>query len=471
MITGELARVPALVTEVGQWAVDRRVREAERLADVIASGADVLWASPQVAGRAETSPAQVGEALATGLTILAHRPGGVRFGGLHWHAHPVGCCSGTSAIPGMDAWATPMSTAPGRKRGAVFTPRAVADDVVAGALGVAIQEATAADIELLRVADIACGSGAFLVAAARYLADALTAAWDEDERARARDLYGTDDTATAARAVVTHRCLVGVDIDPLSVELTAVALQLLAPTVAPPGPRLPGLRVGDALVGHPGRGDGAAEFPAGAARLDWPEESPDVFARTEGQSCGFDAVVGNPPFLGGLKLTGALGEAYREHLIHAVAGGMRGTADLAAYFWLRAHQLVHRYGVVGVVATSGLLRGATARVGRDQLARCGWRPYRLVSQMTWPARSAAVSVCMVWTHRLADPEDHLRNLPDEPPPEGKFVSTVTIDGRTVHLFRHPPGLHETANNPMPPLVRGATTRRGAVATVPTRGML
>ena len=28
----------------------------------------------------------------------------------------------------------------------------------------------------------------------------------------------------------------------------------------------------------------------------------------------FDAVIGNPPFLGGQKLTGSLGTAYREYL-------------------------------------------------------------------------------------------------------------------------------------------------------------
>ena len=33
----------------------------------------------------------------------------------------------------------------------------------------------------LKVADIACGSGAFLVAAARYLADRLVEAWDREE--------------------------------------------------------------------------------------------------------------------------------------------------------------------------------------------------------------------------------------------------------------------------------------------------
>ena len=38
----------------------------------------------------------------------------------------------------------------------------------------------------LKVADIACGSGAFLVAAARYLADRLVEAWHrEDSRAPA----------------------------------------------------------------------------------------------------------------------------------------------------------------------------------------------------------------------------------------------------------------------------------------------
>ena len=45
-------------------------------------------------------------------------------------------------------------------------------------------------------------------------------------------------------------------------------------------------------------------------------------------------LVGNPPFLGGSKLTAAFSSSYREHLVRVIVGGARGTADLIAYMSL-----------------------------------------------------------------------------------------------------------------------------------------
>ena len=69
--------------------------------------------------------------------------------------------------------------------------------------------------------------------------------------------------------------------------------------------------------------------------LHWPLEVPDVM-----EQGGFDAIVGNPPFLGGQKLTGALGRDLRDWLVNVLAGGTRGSADLVAYFFLRAVALL-----------------------------------------------------------------------------------------------------------------------------------
>jgi Eco57I restriction-modification methylase len=437
-LAAALAAVPTMIAEVGGWPADRRGKEAEEAADVIASGADALWLtdSHQIR-RSEVSPDQVGAAIATGLAILAHRAGGVRFGGLHWHADPTACVS----CPGLGVWTDPTGDTPRATRGVFYTSRALAEEVVTNALGVLLEPVSpgglAGDIEGLRVADIACGSGAFLVAACRFLADALAVAWAADERATALDRYQTTDVTTAARAHVAGTCLFGVDIDPLPVELAALALQLLAPSVQPAGGRLPGLRVGDALIGrsHPRRDNTVTTFPGTPARLDWPEAFPDVFRPG---ALGFDAIVGNPPWLGGLKLPGALGVAYREHLVAAVARGVRGSADLAAYFWLRAHELVSPFGVVGVVGPHALLRGASARVGRDQLTRRGWRPYREVTARTWPARPAAVCCCLVWTHLYAHPPVDLRDRDELPIPGRVLVGTVTttVDGADDEIRRY-----------------------------------
>jgi hypothetical protein len=468
-----IAAVPAAVTEAAGWTAARRIREAERCADLIASAGDVLRAAPAAAGRAEVTPSQVTSAVVTGLAILACRRGGVGFMGAHWHAGRSPClaCPGPGTLPLFGL--PPAPAAPG----VVFTPRPLADDVAVNALAAVTGQLPAADIRALRVCDPFCGTGAFLLAAARYLGATLAAAWisdgDEAEPANLCTLYGTTDPVMAARGMVIAHCISGADLDPVSVELAGLALQLLAPEcgtdhvldvddgeyewyvgaplpgyqagqharlLRPPGPpsaRLPGLRAGDSLAGRPA-GDGSAGL--NAAAVHWPEAFPEVFA-----SGGFDAVIGNPPFLGGLKIPGALGRHYREYLVTAVAGGRRTTADLAVYCWLRMHQLTRPHGVVGIVGPDALIReaGDNAKFADDLRDKHGWQVYRKVTNLKWPARSAAVRICTVWTCQRfgADPPELIRNVFETPPPATiwQHVRTVDADGTPLRVYeRRPP---------------------------------
>jgi hypothetical protein len=74
----------------------------------------------------------------------------------------------------------------------------------------------------------------------------------------------------------------------------------------------------------------------GRRTFHWPVEFPEVFLF----GGGFDAMIGNPPFMGGKRITGALGTAYREYLVEYLAAGVRGNADFVAYFFLRAFALL-----------------------------------------------------------------------------------------------------------------------------------
>lgn len=127
----------------------------------------------------------------------------------------------------------------------------------------------------------------------------------------------------------------------------------------------------------------------------WPIEFPEAFL-----DCGgFDAVVGNKPYLGGQKLTGALGEAYREYLIHALANGVRGSADLIAYFALRASELINDTGTMGLVATNTLSQGDTRQVGLDQVVAKGITIYDAIKSMPWPSKSSVLECCVVWASK------------------------------------------------------------------------
>ena len=128
--------------------------------------------------------------------------------------------------------------------------------------------------------------------------------------------------------------------------------------------------------------------------LHWPLEFPEVF-----EQGGFDAIIGNPPFLGGKKISGPLGTAYREHLVTVLGRGVKGNADLVAYFLLRAHDLLNPGGQTGLIATNSLAQGDTREVGLDQLAADGVAIRQAVKSRPWPSQSAALEYCAVWTSR------------------------------------------------------------------------
>ncbi len=131
--------------------------------------------------------------------------------------------------------------------------------------------------------------------------------------------------------------------------------------------------------------------------LHWPLEFPEVMRRG-----GFDAVVGNPPFIGGQRLTGAIGKDVREYLVEHLSKGKRGSADLCSYFLLRNLDISWR-GRVGIIATNTIAQGDTREVGLDQAVGNGVSVYRAVKSQPWPG-TASLEVSLVWVGHASDGE-------------------------------------------------------------------
>ncbi|WP_292701638.1 MULTISPECIES: DNA methyltransferase [unclassified Nostoc] len=132
------------------------------------------------------------------------------------------------------------------------------------------------------------------------------------------------------------------------------------------------------------------EFPE--VFLPSPQPSPSgkgskVTPRPEGEETGvrvgFDAIVGNPPFMGGGKISDALGTDYRDFIVKWIANNKKGSADICAYFFLRAKQLLNNYGGFGLIATNTIAQGDTREVGLDQLVADKCLITRAVSSKTW----------------------------------------------------------------------------------------
>ena len=457
-----------------------------------------------------------------------------------------------------DAWGEPCVIYPGSfmlvagtdrsEMGAQYTPRFLTEPIVATTLAPLVYEGpkageprerwrlrSAAELLDLRICDPAMGSGAFLVQACRYLGERLVEAWNQAESHGMKvtdtgvvvaTLDGADpmtaneeERLIQARRLIAERCLYGVDINPLAVELAKLSIWLVTLSKGRPFCFLDHqLKCGDSLVGvrdtrqivnlnmNPDAPMSASFFKAdieraveeactlrqqiqatrvisiddidamrnlhdkaqmamqrarlladamcgvamreakNATKLDnalgslknmastilncddrtfeaerqkaqndldqglpsgkpprrtfhWALEFPEVFGAKRG---GFDAICGNPPFKGGQLLTGCFGTNYRDYLVAFLADNTSGSADLVAYFYLRAASLLKSGGCFGLLATDTIAQGDTRQVGLERMVQNGATIYDATSSMKWPGKGASLNVSIVHIYKGDD---------------------------------------------------------------------
>jgi len=477
-----------------------------------------------------------------------------------------------------DAWKNPIVYQPNafmvtvgtdrRETGTHYTPKSLTEQIVVNTLEPLVYVGpaegkpreewrlkTPAEILDLKVCDPAMGSGAFLVQVCRWLAERLVEAWAiEEERGKVITFEGKvvdcinsaapmpsqlDERLLIARRLIAERCLYGVDINPMAVELAKLSIWLITLAKGRPFDFLDhNLRYGDSLLGihhidqlmefsmnpinksHQLRifsqvtekaiaevielrkdlrempihsiydietmklmneeareklndielladalvgevlcsggnsrtvennltslathisgflnGDGSVRtslikqtnknLSLGLPNdklprkpFHWPLEFPEVFT---GESPGFDAIVGNPPFMGGRRMRGALGDAIIDWLTvcwpHASMN-----ADLCSFFYLRAASLIRDGGELGLLATNTISEGDTARTGLAHLVReFAFTIRYALSSFVWPG-TASVNAALVVAHK------------------GKWSGLKYLDGQEVKIIS--PGLDD-----------------------------
>jgi hypothetical protein len=134
-----------------------------------------------------------------------------------------------------------------KSTGSFYTPRPMTDFLVRRALHPLVVGKSAAEILRLRVLDPAMGSGAFLVSACRFLGDAVCRALAAEQGSSPDDSPGH---RAAMRRLVAQRCLYGVDLNPMAVQLARLSLWLCTLSGDRPLTFLDHrLSVGDSLIG------------------------------------------------------------------------------------------------------------------------------------------------------------------------------------------------------------------------------
>ncbi len=134
------------------------------------------------------------------------------------------------------------------RTGTFYTPQPLATFVVRRTLAPLVDGASSDGILALRVVDPAMGSGAFLVAACRYLAQAYEDALVAEGRLGPEDI--DDEERGRMRRLVAERCLSGVDRNSTAVQLARLSLWLTTLSRDKPLSFFDHrLRVGDSLLG------------------------------------------------------------------------------------------------------------------------------------------------------------------------------------------------------------------------------
>jgi hypothetical protein len=140
-----------------------------------------------------------------------------------------------------------------------------------------------------------------------------------------------------------------------------------------------------------------AKVPVFHWMVEFPEifyvEKPDPLAGNSVNRAAFmDAFVGNPPFLGGKRISGELGDRFGDWLT-AVNDTSKNT-DICAHFFRRAFVLLGDHGSMGFVATNSLPQGDNREAGLAWILGNGGIIFSAMRSMPWPG-DAAVSISVV----------------------------------------------------------------------------
>jgi hypothetical protein len=213
---------------------------------------------------------------------------------------------------------------------------------------------TSEEILGLRALDPAMGSGLFLFAVTDFLAHAYGKALIREGKTKSA-IGGKD--LRRHRRLIAERCIYGVDVNRVTVEIARLLLQAFT---AEPGVDPISfddhLKCGNTLVGAlPGSAEAApvsGTKEAGLGReFHWASEFPQVFCNEDESGKGgpgFDAVIGNPPYLsfsGRHKVQG--GDGVRE--LYRKIGVVSGWVTTHGLFMMRGLDLVRENGLVSMI--------------------------------------------------------------------------------------------------------------------------
>ena len=207
------------------------------------------------------------------------------------------------------------------------------------------------ELQSYRVLDPACGSGNFLYLAYQELKRIEVMLIDK--------ITATQSSEQVPIGLVTPNQFFGIDINPFAVELARVTLTIARKV---------------AIDRY-----GLIEPALPLDTLDQNIVRRDALIAKWGEA---EAIIGNPPFLGGKKLRQELGDKYVKKIQQRFPD-VQGQPDFCVFWFRKAHDSLSENGRAGLVGTNSIAQVSGRKASLDYIVNNGGIIHNAISTQEW----------------------------------------------------------------------------------------
>ncbi|BAZ32480.1 DNA modification methyltransferase related protein [Cylindrospermum sp. NIES-4074] len=222
------------------------------------------------------------------------------------------------------------------------------------------------ELQSYRVLDPACGSGNFLYVAYQELKKIEILLLDKIQQRRKSE----EKRMQMQMGLVTPLQFYGMDTNPFAVELARVTL-MIARKIA----------IDNLNLTEP------------ALPLDTLDNNIVCRDALFSEWVKADAIIGNPPFLGGKHIRMTLNDEYVDKIFQQFSQ-VKDSVDFCAYWFRLAHDKIDEKGRVGLVATNSISQGKSRVAALDYITQNGGYIHEAISTQPWSG-DAKVHVSIV----------------------------------------------------------------------------
>jgi len=278
-----------------------------------------------------------------------------------------------------------------KAQGIYYTPQFVVRYIVGQTLGRLLEEQDYEQARQVKVLDMACGSGSFLIEAFDVLDRYLAGVRGQDAASTTGDIHDF-----ARRMEILTGNLYGADLDAQAVEIARLNLLLKAVNQRGELPRLENIRQGNSLI------SGTPEELEAAFGSNWRDKHPfgweEQFPRIMERG-GFDVIVGNPPYVRAERM------AKDERAYWQKSGQFNviyGRFDIFILFVERAIKLLREGGRLGFIVPSAALNQNYAKKLRSLILQTCCIESIVDLSAVDVFQEAAIETCILVLRKTAD---------------------------------------------------------------------